>query len=194
LKEKNLKSYDDKIVKNLKLATKLDKSSMDKIINNNKYDVVMYVVDTDYDQVSENLSKYINKLGQRFKTLGIKSVLFTYYDTNENGILNYEGVTYKKGDIVMYPSSSKTPVYYKERLTVLRLMKWVEKTAEIRIRLPEVPHIDLELQEDYYKKKSVLESYDENASKNDFEVDDLINMDFDKLKVGDNNENKKTDL
>ena len=71
-------------------------------------------------------------------------------------------------------------------------MKWIEKNVEHRIRLPEIPHIDLELQEDYYKKKSVLESYDENSNKDDYQIDDLINMDFDKLKV--NTETNKSEL
>jgi hypothetical protein len=71
-------------------------------------------------------------------------------------------------------------------------MKWIEANVDQRIRLPEVPHIDLEMQEDYYKKKSVLESYEENYNKNDLEIDDLVNMDFEKLKVTEKRE--KTDL
>ena len=57
-------------------------------------------------------------------------------------------------------------------------MKWIEKNSEIKIRLPDIPHIDLEMQEEYYKKKAILESYDENLSKSDLEVDDLLNMEF----------------
>jgi hypothetical protein len=57
-------------------------------------------------------------------------------------------------------------------------MKWIEKNAENRIRLPEIPHIPIELQEEYYKRKSILESYEENASKSDIDIDDLLNMDF----------------
>ena len=57
-------------------------------------------------------------------------------------------------------------------------MKWVEKNSEIKIRLPEIPHIDLEIQEEYYKKKAILESYDENMNKTDLELDDLLNMEF----------------
>jgi hypothetical protein len=60
-------------------------------------------------------------------------------------------------------------------------MKWVEKHVETKIRLPEVPHIDLEMQEEYYKKKSILESYDENLNKSDLELDDLLNMDFESV-------------
>lgn len=59
-------------------------------------------------------------------------------------------------------------------------MKFVEKNANIKIRLPDTPHIDLDLQEDYYKKKAVLESYQENYEKNEFQIDDLISMDFEK--------------
>lgn len=70
-------------------------------------------------------------------------------------------------------------------------MKWIESESEIKFRLPEVPHIDLELHEDYYKKKTVLETYDENLEKNDLEIDDMINMDFTKLVLG---EIKKIDL
>jgi hypothetical protein len=92
LKEKIAKSYDDKIVKNLKLTTKIEKKNFEKVINNRKYDVVVFTVDTDYDTKSEALSKYINKICERFKALGIKSVLFSVYDVNENGLFNYEGV------------------------------------------------------------------------------------------------------
>ena len=59
-------------------------------------------------------------------------------------------------------------------------MKFVEKNANIKMRLPDIPHIDLELQEDYYKKKAVLEGYEENFDKNEFQIDDLISMDFEK--------------
>ena len=59
-------------------------------------------------------------------------------------------------------------------------MKFVEKNANIKIRLPDTPHIDLDLQEEYYKKKAVLESYEENFDKNEFEIDEIISMDFEK--------------
>jgi alcohol dehydrogenase YqhD (iron-dependent ADH family) len=80
-------SYDEKIVKNLKLAAKIERKNFEKIIASKKYDVVMFVIDTDFDKESEHISKYINKVCERFKSLGIKSVLFTYYDMNENGPL-----------------------------------------------------------------------------------------------------------
>ncbi len=119
MKEKNLKSFDDKIVKYLKLATKLEKKNLDTIINNSKYDVVMFIIDTDYDTTSEHLSKYINKICLRFKSLGIKSVLFTYYDVNEQGLLNYEGFDYNRGDIALFPANSKSALRFKEKLTVI---------------------------------------------------------------------------
>ena len=81
----------------------------------------------------------------------------------------------------MFGSHNKRPVEYKESFTVLKIMKWIENESEIKFRLPEIPHIDLELHEEYYKKKIVLESYDENVNKNDIEIDEMINMDFSKL-------------
>ena len=69
-------------------------------------------------------------------------------------------------------------------------MKWIEDSSEVKFRLPEIPHIDLELHEEYYKKKTVLESYDENINKDDIEIDDMISMDFAKLEI----ETKKSDL
>ena len=54
----------------------------------------MFVVDTDYDKDSEKIAVYINRLCERFKTLGVKSVLFTYYDINENGPLYHNTVKY----------------------------------------------------------------------------------------------------
>lgn len=92
MKEKQLKSYDDKIVRLLKLTTKIDKSSFKPIVNNKKYDVVVLIVDTDYDYYSEKVAKFFNRVTERFKTLGIKSVLFSSYDTNENGPLLNERV------------------------------------------------------------------------------------------------------
>jgi hypothetical protein len=68
------------------------------------------------------------------------------------------------------------------------MMKWVEKNSEIKIRLPEIPHIELEMQEEYYKKKAILESYDENANKSDLEIDDMLNFDFE------NSSKNKSDL
>lgn len=62
-------------------------------------------------------------------------------------------------------------------------MNWIEKNAEIKIRLQEIPHIDLEMQEEYYKRKAILESYEENYDKSEIEIDDLIKMDFVKADV-----------
>jgi len=99
LREKIVTSYDEKIVRNLKLATKIEKSKFDKIIPNKKYDVIMFVIDTDYDKDSEHVAKYLNKMSERFKSLGIKSVLFTYYDVNESGPLYHATVNSYKKDI-----------------------------------------------------------------------------------------------
>jgi hypothetical protein len=63
-------------------------------------------------------------------------------------------------------------------------MKWVEKHAETKIRLPEIPHIDLEMQEEYYKRKAILEGYEENFNKSDLEVDDMLNMEFESAPTG----------
>jgi hypothetical protein len=59
-------------------------------------------------------------------------------------------------------------------------MKFIEKNAKQKIRLPDTPHIDLELQEEYYKKKAILESYEENFDKDEYAIDELISMDFGK--------------
>jgi hypothetical protein len=91
-REKMSKSFDHKIVRNLKLATKIEKKNFEKILYNKKYDVVMFVIDTDYDNISEKIALYVNRLCERFKTLGVKSVLFTYYDINENGPLSHDNV------------------------------------------------------------------------------------------------------
>ena len=115
---KNAKSYDDKIVRNIKLATKIEKKNFDKIVNNKKYDVILFVVDSDYDRTSEIVSKYINKICERFKSLGIKSVLFTTYDTNENGLFIHQGVNYTPGEILVFPATSKKLDTYKEKTTV----------------------------------------------------------------------------
>ena len=120
MKLKNARSYDDKIVRNLKLTTKIEKKNFNKIIANKKYDVVVFVVDTDYDKASEIMSKYINKICDRFKSLGIKSVLFSFYDLNENGLFIHENVNYIAGDIMFFPAHSKELHTYKEKVTVLR--------------------------------------------------------------------------
>lgn len=174
----------------MKLATKTDKTNFKTIVNNKKYDVALIIVDTDYDYYSEKVAKFFNRANERFKTLGIKSVLFATYDLNENGPLENERITSEKGQIFLFPAHSKKPIEFKDNLTVLRLMKWLEHESEIKFRLPEIPHIDLELHEEYYKKKTVLESYDENSNKNDYEIDDMIAMDFSKLEL----DNKKVDL
>jgi hypothetical protein len=115
---KNAKSYDDKIVRNLKFATKIEKKNFDKIISNKKYDVVVFVVDSDYDRTSELISKYINKICERFKSLGIKSVLFTYYDLNENGLFIQDNINYIAGDILLFPAQSKKLLSFHEKVTV----------------------------------------------------------------------------
>jgi hypothetical protein len=76
----------------LKLSTKIDKNSFKPIVNNKKYDVLVLIVDTDYDYYSEKVARYFNRVTERFKTLGIKTVLFSSYDINENGPLQNERV------------------------------------------------------------------------------------------------------
>ncbi len=105
-------------MRNLKLATKIQKMDYEKVVNNKKYDVVVFVIDTDYDHISLNLSKYLGKITERFKALGIKSVLITYYDINENGPLIYQGNTYERGQVLIYPASSKNGLKYAEHLSV----------------------------------------------------------------------------
>ena len=61
-------------------------------------------------------------------------------------------------------------------------MKWIEKNCQLKIRLPSLPHIDIPNHEDYYKRKSILETYEENYNKSELEIDDMIKMDFDDLK------------
>ena len=60
-------------------------------------------------------------------------------------------------------------------------MKWVEKNSQIKIRLPNLPHIDINNHEDYYRRKSILESYEENFYKSELEIDDMIKMDFENI-------------
>ena len=79
-------------MRNLKLSTKVNKKDLREVINNKKYDVVLFIVDSDYDTYSENISKYYHRTIERFKSLGIRNVLFASYDINENGILVGENV------------------------------------------------------------------------------------------------------
>lgn len=73
-------------------------------------------------------------------------------------------------------------------------MKWIEQNAENRIRLPEVPHIDIELHEEYYKRKAIMEAYEENMSKSETEIDDMIDMDFKTLETLDKEPDMKTEF
>ncbi len=119
IKEKSVRSYDDKIVKNLKLLTKLEVNNLNPIIRKKNYDVLTFVVDTDYDKSSENISRYMNLIAQRFKLLGIKSVLLTYYDVNENkGNFIHEKKAYNTGDIFLSPANSKQVKMFSDKLTV----------------------------------------------------------------------------
>lgn len=182
IREKNVRSYDDKIVAKLKLSTKLKADNFVATLQNKKYDFLVFVVDTDYDDNSEVLAKFINKTCERLKALGIKSTLISTFDINENGIHSkYEGFNLTNGKIFFVGANNKQPIAYNDRLSTYRLLKFIEKNAQIKIRLPDLPHLDPELHEDYYNKKALLESYDENVDKNEFEIDDVINLDFEKL-------------
>jgi len=52
---------------------------------NKKFDFIVFVVDTDYDDKTEVNSKYIAKIAERLKALGIKTVNVATYDINEQG-------------------------------------------------------------------------------------------------------------
>lgn len=177
--EKNIKSYDDKIVANLKLTTKLKLNNYSQTLSNKKYDFIVFVVDTDYDERSEINSKYINKIGERMKALGIKTTILTTYDINENGIHSkFEGVPLINGKVFLVRGDNNKPISYEDKISVLRILKFIELNSYYKIKLPDVPHLDSELHEEYYNKKSILESYKENINKSDVELDDIINMDF----------------
>ncbi len=64
-------------------------------------------------------------------------------------------------------------------------MKWIEENSEIKLRLPEIPHIANANQEEYYRRKAILETYDENMDKDDMELDDILKMDFEIVKQDD---------
>ncbi len=111
-------------MRNLKTATKIDKNNYDKIVNNKKYDVVVFFIDTDYDNISLKISKFIYKISDKFKWFGNKSVLITYYDVNESGTLLYQENNYDKGDILIYPSYSKNGLKFSEKITVILIFKF----------------------------------------------------------------------
>jgi len=55
------------------------------------------------------MAKYVNKLCERFASLGIKTVIFTYYDINENKA--HASLKYSKGNIFLYNSSNDKETY-----------------------------------------------------------------------------------
>ena len=71
---------------------------------------------------------------------------------------------------ILYSILLENPKFEDEKISTLRLMKFIEMNAEIKIRLPDVPHLDSQLHEDYYSKKLILESYEENYDKNEYEI------------------------
>lgn len=179
--KKKVKSFDDKIVANLKYTTKLEAATYNMVLNNNKFDFIVFVVDTDYDDRSEILSKYILKLSERMKALGIKTVQVATYDINEQGVnQKFQSVNLNTGAIFFVGAKKNVAIPFNESISIYRLMKFIEKNADLKIRLPELPHLDLKYHDDYYQKKAILESYDENFGKDDYELDDMINMDFGK--------------
>lgn len=144
-----------------------------------KADFIVFVVDTDYDDKTQVLSSYILKLSERFKALGIKSVHIATFDVNEQGVNHtYQNVNLNNGTIFLVGSKKNVPIVFKQKLSLLRLMKFIESNVDTKVRFPELPHLDLALHDEYYNKKSLLESYDENFGKDDFEIDDIINMDL----------------
>ncbi len=53
---------------------------------NRKFDVILFVLDSDYEHRSEHVAKYYERVHERIKTLGLtNSLLMTSYDINENG-------------------------------------------------------------------------------------------------------------
>lgn len=181
IREKNISSSDSNITVNLKSTTKLKPNNVNLILKNkNKnFDIVVFVIDTDYDEKSLVYSKYIKKLCDRLKYLGIHSTLVATFDVNEHGNnYKFENYLLSVGKIFLVKAKSKNIVMYNSKISTYRLMNFIEKNAEIKIKFPELPHLDPELHEEYYNKKSLLESYDENINKSDEELDDVIDMDL----------------
>jgi tryptophan synthase alpha subunit len=78
----------------------------------------MFVIDTDYDKDSEKIAVHINRLCERFKALGVKSLLFAYYDINENGPLYQNGNRYTVKDIVFVPNKTRKEIKFTQNMTV----------------------------------------------------------------------------
>ncbi len=88
-----MKSFDEKIVKYVAQSTKLTKDNFEPIVMRKNYDVIVLVLDTDYEHRSEHIAKYYEKVMEKMKALGFKGLIMTSYDINENGLLNFKNVS-----------------------------------------------------------------------------------------------------
>ena len=181
LRQKIEKASSDKILKYVNKSTKATKKNIENIVKNAKFDVLLLVIDSDYDSVSEKFASYLEKVIERITGLGIKTVLPVNYDLNVEGLKDLNGKPLEKAQLILFPAGSSKGVEYKGKMSVLRVLKWVQINAANRFKLPDVPHLPVQMHEEYYKRKSRLEDYEENENKSDLELDDLIDMDFFKM-------------
>lgn len=169
-KERNIKT-----LSNIKSAVHLTKSNYESIVNNPNYDVIAFIIDSDYDEQSLILSQYVNRLIEKFISFGIKSVIISVYDYSDNEQLLPKNVLVNH----IYLYSSKTSHVYSyngSKLSLFRLMKWVQDNCGIPFNLPDFPHIDYKDIDEYINRRSQMEMSESNKDKSEFEIDDMINL------------------
>ena len=91
-------------------------------------------------------------MAERFRALNISSVMIALYDL----ALNPGPPQIREmGDpmLVLIPAYSKKPPYliYTDSPKCLTMMEYIEAHADVKFKLPELPHLPPELHEEYYR-------------------------------------------
>jgi len=121
-------------------------------------DVMVLLLTPSDDKNLEAFVRNYDRSSERFKALGINSVRLVVYDLSENP--SPPGIdVYTTPMITFIPAYQKEPPFkvYTDMPKALTIMTYVEKYADIKFKLPDLPHLPPEMHEDYYKQKKMMD-------------------------------------
>jgi Thioredoxin-like domain len=121
------------------------------------YDSIFLLYSSDNHKESKTVAPVFNRLCKRLRELEFPYLNAYAIDLGAGSVYRTVEIS-KVPAIYMVPAYNKSPPYimYEGRNDALSLMLFVQKYAEIKFNLPDLPHLSPDEVEEYWKAKSKL--------------------------------------
>eukprot|EP01017_Pseudomicrothorax_dubius_P002641 TRINITY_DN10172_c0_g1_i3.p1 TRINITY_DN10172_c0_g1~~TRINITY_DN10172_c0_g1_i3.p1 ORF type:complete len:345 (-),score=63.76 TRINITY_DN10172_c0_g1_i3:35-1069(-) len=146
--------------------TELNHQNFKEIVLREGKDVMVFFFNSKTTNNLEYTMSNYNRIAERFLALKIFSVLICTYD------LGFYPAPTEMPDVphpsmFFYPAYDKGEPYraYTEQPKALAMMRYIEKNADIKIKLPDLPHLPEDLHEAYYRQKYEMDKHREEEER-----------------------------